>query len=168
MRMVTSWRWWVWLLLCGYSAWLILAYRYHFIDHVNLAFHEAGHIIFIPLGDTLSMLGGTIAQLFFPAATAFHFLRRGQRFEMGVAGVWFAESLLYMATYMDDAEARLLPLVGGGRHDWHTLFSRWGVLEHSGVIATLFQGIAALLLIATLIYLYRLLRRDGAWREPAL
>ena len=34
-----------------YVAWLCLAYEYHFIDGVNLLFHEGGHVIFGLLGE---------------------------------------------------------------------------------------------------------------------
>lgn len=36
---------------------------------------------------------------------------------------------------MADARAQLLPLVGGGDHDWTNVFSRWGVLSSDTVIA---------------------------------
>lgn len=44
-------RWLIFIALLPYSIWLIFAYEYHFIDGVNLAFHEAGHLLFIPLVD---------------------------------------------------------------------------------------------------------------------
>lgn len=57
---------------------------YLFIDGVNLAFHEAGHLIFAPFGSTLGILGGTLGQLLvagparrlLPAEAAEPFLRR--------------------------------------------------------------------------------------------
>lgn len=141
--------------LLPYSLWLIFAYDYHFIDHVNLAFHEAGHIFLTPFGETLHFLGGTIGQLFFPAAVAFHFWRQGQRFEAGIGMVWFSESLMYMAYYMSDAQARSLPLVGGGVHDWYFMFSQWGLLNRAEFIAGFFHVVASLLLVACLVWMFR-------------
>ena len=164
-----NWKWGALAGLTAYALWLIFAYDYHFIDHVNLVFHEAGHVIFSPFGVTLGFLGGTIAQLFFPAAVAIHFWRRDQRFEAAIGAFWFAESGMYMAEYMADAQARVLPLVGGGQHDWHFLFSRWGMLEGAEEIGAFFHLLSSLLMAATLVFMYRRLRwgksEAGAVRE---
>ena len=39
------------LALVPYVGWLVFAYRYHFLDGVNLVVHEAGHVVFMPLGE---------------------------------------------------------------------------------------------------------------------
>lgn len=114
--------------LGAYVVWLAVAYRYHFIDGVNLFVHEAGHVIFGPFGNVLGTLGGTLLQLLFPIAFVIYFWRRAQRFEAGVCGVWAAESGMYTAEYMADAQARVLPLVGGHIHDWNWLLGRGGIL----------------------------------------
>ena len=36
---------------------------------------------------------------------------------------------------MADARALELPLVGGGDHDWNTIFTRWNVLQYDLNIA---------------------------------
>ena len=112
-----------WVPLAAYVAWLCVAYDFHFLDYVNLAFHEAGHIFLAPFGMVLGMLGGTLGQLFFPGACAVHFLRLGQRASALVCGVWLAESLMYVAHYMADAREMNLPLVGGEIHDWNWLLA---------------------------------------------
>jgi hypothetical protein len=123
------------LALVPYAIWLVFGYRYHFIDGVNLAFHEAGHLFLGPFGQTIHVLGGTIGQLFFPAACAAHFLRQRRRFEAAICGVWFGESTMYVAEYLGDAKDMLLPLVGGHIHDWNWLLSRWGLLFQCRTIA---------------------------------
>ncbi len=147
------WRWPVLALLALYSLWLIFSYDYHFIDHVNLAIHETGHLVFTPFGRTMHFLGGTILQLGFPLAFVVYFWRRAERFEAGVAMIWFAESLMYTAYYMSDARALELPLVGGGMHDWNVLFRQWGVLDRAETIAGLVHVAAALVLVLTLLYM---------------
>ena len=111
----------------GYVVWLVLAYDYHFIDGVNLLFHEAGHVFLGFFGQTLQVLGGTLGQLFFPIACGVHFLQRQQRFEGWLMGIWLAESLMYTARYLGDARDQVLPLVGGHVHDWGFLLGRWGM-----------------------------------------
>lgn len=36
------------------------------VDHANLVFHEAGHVIFGILGGTMGLYGGTLGQLAIP------------------------------------------------------------------------------------------------------
>ena len=108
---VTLGRWSLIALLVPYVFWLILAYRYHFLDGVNLLLHEAGHMVFLLFGQTAHFLGGTFGQLMFPALFAGYFLKRGQRFEACIVGIWFAESLMYTAKYISDARVLALPLV---------------------------------------------------------
>ena len=46
---------------------------------------------------------------------------------------WSCESLLNVATYMGDARALALPLIGGLDpelyHDWREIFTRWNMLD---------------------------------------
>ena len=133
--------------LIPYVLWLIFGYRYHLVDGVNLGAHEAGHMLFRFLGQTLHILGGSLGQLVFPIAVVVHFARRGQRFEAAVCTVWIAESLMYMAEYLGDARAQVLPLVGGHIHDWHWLLSRAGLLEHCELIAAALHGFAGIVAV---------------------
>ncbi len=105
------------------------------LDHTNLAFHEAGHIIFGLFGRTLGLYGGTLGQLVFPLVALIAFWLRREAVSFALAGVWFFENYLNIAHYMADARARVLPLVGGGGHDWANIFSRWGVLSYDTRIA---------------------------------
>jgi hypothetical protein len=143
------------LALIPYAIWLVVAYRYHFIDGVNLLCHEAGHVIFGFLGQVMQFLGGTLGQLFFPIAFAVQFRRHGKTFEAAICGVWLAESLMYAAEYIGDAEAQVLPLVGGGIHDWHWLLSRAGILRHCEGIAGTVHVIASLLLLTCVALAFR-------------
>jgi len=144
-------RWSLIALLIPYIAWLIFAYRYHFLDGVNLLLHEAGHVVFLVFGQTAHFVGGTLGQLLFPAVVALYFLKRGQRFEACIVGIWFAESLMYTAAYISDARALALPLVGGHIHDWNWLLARWGVLRQAETIGGLVHFTASLTAI-TLLY----------------
>jgi len=46
------------------------------IDFANLAIHEAGHPLFSPFGYTMTMLGGTLAELIAPLACFSYFPRQ--------------------------------------------------------------------------------------------
>lgn len=111
------------------------------VDHANLAFHEAGHLIVGLFSATLSVYGGTLGQLFFPLATAWQFARRRHTLGFALTAGWACESTLNIATYMGDARALQLPLIGGldpqTHHDWREILSRWGLLEADTTLALL-------------------------------
>ncbi len=138
--------------LVPYVLWLVIGYHYHLLDGVNLAAHEAGHMVFRFFGQALHVLGGSIGQLVFPTAFVVYFARRGQIFEAAVMTIWVAESLMYMAEYMGDAQAQALPLVGGHIHDWRWLLSRAGLLSHCELLGGLLHGLAGLLAIGALAF----------------
>lgn len=54
---------------------------------------------------------------------------------------WLGQNCWNIATYVRDARAQELPLVGGGEHDWALLLGHFGVLhldlEISRVVALL-------------------------------
>ncbi|HEX6570933.1 MAG TPA: hypothetical protein VF055_02845 [Steroidobacteraceae bacterium] len=109
------------------------------VDHANLAFHEAGHLIVGLVSDRLSVYGGTFGQLVFPFATAWHFARRRHTLGFALTAGWACESVRNVATYMGDARALALPLIGGldpaTHHDWREILSRWGLLEADTALA---------------------------------
>jgi hypothetical protein len=105
------------------------------LDHANLLFHEAGHPIVGVLSTRLEPYGGTAGQLVFPLVVAVSCWRTGHCLGLAAAVIWFCENGFNIARYMADARRLELPLVGGGDHDWNTIFARWGWLEHDTQIA---------------------------------
>lgn len=103
------------------------------VDSANLAFHEAGHPFFGLFSERLGVYGGTLGQLVFPVLTLVHFWR--QRASAATAGcaVWLCTNLFNIARYMGDAQARVLPLVGGldpeYHHDWAIILNRWRIIH---------------------------------------
>jgi len=128
------------------------------LDGANLAFHEAGHLVFGLLGSTLGLYGGTLGQLVFPIAAAVSFRRRQQAVGVALSGVWFFQNFLNIARYMADARTQVLPLVGGGEHDWYHIFSRWGLLERDTAVAAITQTIGWLGMIGCVVWLWRRFR----------
>jgi hypothetical protein len=105
------------------------------LDHANLLFHEAGHPIIGLFSSRLETYGGTMGQLTFPVLLAISFWRKREALPCAAAVIWFFENWLNIARYMADARALELPLVGGGDHDWNTIFTRWNVLQYDLHIA---------------------------------
>jgi hypothetical protein len=116
------------------------------IDHANLAFHEAGHLFYGVFGRTLALYGGTLGQLTFPAIALGIFLYRREAPSAALALAWIGENLFNVARYMADARAQVLPLVGGGEHDWAMIFSRWGAI-HSDTRVAMFTRLIGGVLI---------------------
>ncbi|MDX1455153.1 MAG: hypothetical protein R3217_06845 [Gammaproteobacteria bacterium] len=128
--------------LAAIAAWLAWYYSQSFtdwlpiLDSVNLAFHEFGHLLFGIFGNTMGWLGGTLGQLLMPLVVLLVFWRQGDTFSVAIAGMWFFQNGLNIARYLGDAQSQILPLVGGGQHDWTYLLTRWGVLQQDTVIAS--------------------------------
>jgi hypothetical protein len=141
--------------LAPYAAWLVFAYEYHFLDGVNLAFHEAGHLFLGFGGETLHFLGGTLGQLIFPALLAARFARRGEPFEAAVCTLWLGESLMNVGVYLGDARTQALPLVGGHVHDWNWLLGRAGLLASAESIGRLLHLLASGVVLGAWVWLAR-------------
>lgn len=125
------------------------------LDSANLALHEAGHPIVGLFNERLMVYGGTLFQLLFPALMTWHFLRRGEAAGFAVGLIWLGENFFNVARYMADARAQILPLVGGGEHDWTEIFSRWGMLDADTRIAGLTAFLGWVLILGTLAWLGR-------------
>jgi hypothetical protein len=152
------------LAMVPYAVWLVFAYRYHFIDGVNLLFHEAGHVFFGILGQTMHVLGGTLGQLVFPIATAIHFRREGKLFDSAVCLLWLGESLMYAGVYIADANRRALPLINDGIHDWWWLLTTFHMLGAAEVLGTLVHLVASGVVVTALVLAAQALRAEVA--EP--
>jgi hypothetical protein len=112
------------------------------IDNVNLVVHEGGHLLFSWLGPTMTLWGGTLLQCLVPFLLAAYFWTQRQATAYVFSLFFFFENWLYTATYMADARAQVLPLVGVGdmeseesMHDFFRIFTQLGVLDHDTQIA---------------------------------
>jgi hypothetical protein len=118
-----------------------------FVQNINLAIHETGHIVFMPFGEFMHFLGGSLFQLLVPLAFAAYFLRRGDRHGATVALWWEATNLWYVAVYIDDAQKIALDYVGGGEHDWAYLLSEFGKVHASAEIAARVHATGVVVLV---------------------
>ena len=148
----------IFALLCLWFQWFGEGRWVPLLDSANLALHEAGHPLVGAFNARAAVYGGTLFQLAFPCAAAWHFRQAARAAGMAACIIWLGENLMNVATYMADARTQVLPLVGGGEHDWAEIFARWGVLRMDGRIAGLTRGAGTLLAIAAVLWLY------GRWR----
>jgi len=119
------------------------------LDDLNLAVHEAGHLVFSAFGETLTILGGSAFQVMVPLAFVGYFVWTKQRYAAAVTMSWVGVNLLNVARYIGDARAQNLPLLGGedSIHDWWYLLINWDLLPRDTVIARWvhFFGVVAFL-----------------------
>jgi hypothetical protein len=127
------------------------------LDDLNLAVHEAGHLMFSPFGETVTILGGSLFQVIVPAAFVAYFARTRQRYAAAVTMSWVAVNLLNVARYIGDARAQELPLLGGDNsiHDWWYLLINWDLLPRDLTIARWVHFAGAVAFIGAIV--------GGAW-----
>ena len=107
------------------------------LDNFNLIIHEAGHMIFMPFGRTMHFWGGTLLQCLVPLAFLFSFWNTKQPAGVAFSGIWLGQNLLNISRYISDARDMILPLLGGGIHDWNTILGSMGLVRHCKTIGGL-------------------------------
>jgi hypothetical protein len=128
---------------------------------VNLPFHEAGHIIFRPLGGFMTSLGGSLNQLLIPLLCLIVFLLKTRdTFAAAFALWWFGENFMDLAPYIDDSRSLTLPLLGGntgrtspyGFHDWEFILKESGLAHYDHALAQIAYRSGTVLMIFALVW----------------
>lgn len=111
--------------------------EWHFIDNVNLIFHEAGHTIFFFLGEYFQILMGSGFQILLPLSIAIYFFLHNQKVSGSICLLWVGQNLLNVSIYAGDAIKMQLDLLGGDSsiHDWNYLLTTSGLITHTDAIA---------------------------------
>ena len=140
-----------------------------FLHGPLLLFHEGGHVLLRPLGEWMSVAGGTLMQLALPAAALVALLRRGDRFGAALALWLVGVSVLDVAPYVYDARDPQLMLLTGatgeeGGHDWIFLLDSMGLRSQARLLGLLVHRVGALVVLAALGWAAWELHRR--WRQP--
>ena len=111
------------------------------INAIDFGMHELGHFLFIPLGQFMTIAGGSLMQILFPLAWAGIAVYKRWYFAAGLCVVWMGLSGIDVSIYAADAQVRLLPLVSLGgdydsAHDWYQMLSRLDMLEQTNQVAS--------------------------------
>jgi hypothetical protein len=127
-----------------------------FLHLVNLPFHEAGHLVFMPFGRFMMFLGGSLGQILMPFVCLVTFLiKTRDPFGASVALWWTAENFMDIAPYVNDARALDLMLLGGvtGKetdgHDWENILGMLGWLPYDHRLAHLSYNLGIALMLAS-------------------
>ncbi|HCC47995.1 MAG TPA: hypothetical protein DEQ38_07775 [Elusimicrobia bacterium] len=153
-------------LICGlfvfYLQWFKAGNYFSFLDWINLAFHEAGHVFLSFFGRFIHMLAGTVFQLLIPALCLLHFRRKGANLSWQLCLFWIGQSLLNVSIYAGDAIKQELELVGGGEHDWTYLLTELGLIGQTAAVGKFIFLLGS----AVIFYSFYLIALDGKNREP--
>jgi hypothetical protein len=122
-----------------------------FLDGIDLAIHETGHLVFALFGEVIQFAGGTLFQLIVPATFTWYFARQRDRHAASVALWWVAQNLWNISVYVRDARVQELPLVGGGEHDWAYLLGHFNLLAHDQGIGRSVHALGTLLCLVAII-----------------
>jgi len=128
------------------------------MHNINLAFHEAGHVLFMVLGNFMMVLGGSLMQLIVPAVVIMAFVFKHENaFGGAVALWWLGQSAMDLAPYVYDARSGQLLLIGGfigrerpGSHDWTNLLGRLGMLDYAHALGTFTNFVGMVVMILAL------------------
>ena len=143
---------------------------YRWLDSLDLAIHETGHLVFAFNGEMLAILGGALFQLIVPAVFVVALWRAGDRHGATVPLWWVGQNCWNISVYVRDARAQELPLVGGGEHDWAILLGEWGMLSRDGALADAVHLVGVVLYLVAVIGGWYLLRHEppvGSHRSAA-
>lgn len=116
-----------------------------FLDLVDLPIHETGHLLFAPLGQFMSVAGGSLFQVLMPAAFVFYFWWHEKFYSAAIVLFWVGQSLINVYVYAADAVVMQLVLLGGltgsegSFHDWNYLLTATGLIGYTDLVAGLIR-----------------------------
>lgn len=138
-----------------------------FLHLPNLIFHEAGHLIFSPLGQFMTVLGGSMLQVLIPVVAAVAFVRQEQPFGAAICVWWAGQNLVDLAPYIADARALQLVLLGGRTgaevegHDWEFILTRLGLLHRDQAIGRTVHALGMIVMVGSLAFAARAVARKS-------
>src|SRR3982751_5938611 len=126
-----------------------------FMHRIDLVFHEAGHVFFMPFGQFMAILGGTLGQLIMPIVVMVALIVTSRdTFGASVGLWWLGQSMMDCAPYIADARALQLQLVGGGTgadrpgaHDWENILLDLNLIQYDVRIASIAHTLGALVML---------------------
>lgn len=141
-----------------------------FIHGPLLVFHEAGHVLFRPLGEWMTIAGGTLMQWLMPVVLGVALLWKNRDPFGAAIALWLlGVSVMDSAPYLYDALHPQLTLLGGGTgedggHDFIYLLDSVGLRRRSQPLGLLMHKLGAMIMLLALGWAGRLLVLQGRRR----
>ena len=141
-----------------------------FMHAIVLPIHEAGHMLFIPFGRFMTVVGGSLFQVLLPLVLMASFMfgfggSRRDNFAASLMLWWTAVSIIDVAPYIWDAFDPKMMLLGGKTgaesdgHDWQNILGDLGLIKRAHLIAGIAHTLGLLVMLlawawgAALLYL---------------
>src|SRR5262245_48148156 len=125
-----------------------------FLDLVDLPIHETGHLLFRPLGQFMSVAGGSLFQIILPAVFVGYFIWNEKYYSAGIVLFWVGQSILNVFVYANDAVVMQIVLTSGltgsegSFHDWNYLLTETGLINSTRTVANVIRLLGTLTIIA--------------------
>lgn len=154
----------VYFLWCAYDP-----YQWHLIDGVNLLIHEAGHIVFRPLGEFIMIAGGSLFQVIMPGLFVGYFCYHRKLYSAALVLFWVGESILNVSVYAGDSLALQLPLLGGEEsiHDWNYLLGTLNLLPATARIAGAIRLLGTIVIVLACLGAFKYAKREDRGEASA-
>jgi len=142
------------LLLSAYFLWI--AYdpmQGSFLDNVDLAIHETGHLIFRILGEFMGIAGGSLFQVIVPIVFVGYFVWQRSFYSAAIVLLWVGQSTLNVWVYAADAVVMQLVLTSGftgsegSFHDWNYLLTTTGLINSTKTVAGIIRFFGTITII---------------------
>ena len=142
-----------------------------FMHLVLLPFHEFGHIFFLPLGEFMTLLGGSLFQVMLPLGLGVYFIVRNRDpFAASLMLWWAAAGVMDTAPYIYDAWKPQHVLLTGrtgdtGAHDFIDVLGDLGLLHRAQPIGRAVHAFSVVLMLAALAWSVWLLLQQYRRRQ---
>lgn len=121
-----------------------------------ILFHEGGHVLFMPFGQFMTILGGSLFQVLLPLILSVALLWQNRDVFGALVGVWWCgASWLDLAPYIYDAKNPQMIMIGGhtgenGPHDWIYLLGQFNLIANSPLYGALAHKFGVLIIVLAL------------------
>jgi hypothetical protein len=137
-----------------------------FMHNINLPFHEFGHVLFLPFGRFMTILGGSLFQIMMPFMLLIGFsLHMRDNFAAAIMLWWTGQNFIDVSPYIADAPYRSLPLIGGmgdEAHDWGNLLTDLNCMSSAQTLANTSFVIGSLLICLSILWgVYMLIKQKA-------
>ena len=143
------------VLLLAYFVWVAWdPMQGSFLDNVDLPIHETGHLLFRPLGEFMTVAGGSLFQIILPAIFVGYFVWQRSFYSASITALWVGQSILNVWVYAADAVVMRLVLTSGftgsegSFHDWNYLLTAVGLLGRTTTVAALIRIVGSVCIIS--------------------
>ncbi len=160
------WPLWLYIIGWGFFLYLFITLLHFSADSPNnllitgmyfidFGVHEASHLVVFFLPAIMVAAAGSIGEVSFTLLLLFATLKAKSYFAAVFASLWVTLGMISAGTYMADARAQSLPLIGPGetvQHDWHYVFGQLGWLNADTLIGGCVRGLGIAIGAAGLLF----------------